>query len=130
MATLEKFEDLEIWQKARKLNQEVIKICKYPLLSKDYEMVKHLKKTSGSIMDNIAEGFERGGKSEFRQFISISKGSSGEMKSQFYRCLDSEYIEKNEFDNLYNLSEEICKMANGLINYLNKSDYQGTKFKI
>jgi four helix bundle protein len=129
MATVEKFEDLEIWQKARKLNQEIIRICKYPNLSNDFEMVKHIKKTSGSIMDNIVEGFERGGKTEFRQFLSISKGSAGEIKSQFYRCLDSEYIEKPEFDQIYKMAEEICRMINGFINYLNNSDFKGTKFK-
>jgi len=130
MATINRFEDLEIWKKARELNKEVIIICKNPHLSKDFEMVRHLKKTSGSIMDNIAEGFERGGKIEFRQFISISKGSAGEIKSQFYRCLDSEYIENEKFDFLYNQAEDICKMAKGLINYLNNSEIKGTKFKL
>jgi four helix bundle protein len=130
MATINRFEDLDIWKKARELNKEVIRICKYPNLSRDFEMVKHLKKTSGSIMDNIAEGFERGGKIEFRQFISISKGSSGEIKSQFYRCLDSDYIENNEFDSLYNHAEDIGKMAKGLINYLNNSEIKGIKFKL
>ncbi len=129
MATIQKFEDLEIWQKARQLNQEVIRICKYPILSKDFELVKHLRKTSGSIMDNIAEGFERGGKIEFRQFLSISKGSAGEIKSQLYRCLDSAYIEKVEFDLLYLLSDEISRMINGFIIYLNKSEHKGIKFK-
>ena len=129
MATISRFEDLEIWQKARELNKEVLRICKYSGLSKDFEMVRHLKKSSGSIMDNIAEGFERGGKTEFRQFISISKGSAGEIKSQFYKCLDSEYIENEDFENLYNKAEDICKMAKGLINYLNNSDFKGTKFK-
>jgi four helix bundle protein len=129
MATIYRFEDLEIWKKARELNKEVIIICKNPVLSKDFEMIRHLKKTSGSIMDNIAEGFERGGKIEFRQFISISKGSAGEIKSQFYRCLDSEYIENEKFEFLYNQAEDICKMAKGLINYLNNSEIKGTKFK-
>ncbi len=92
-------------------------------------MVKHLKKTSGSIMDNIAEGFDRGGNVEFRQFLSISKGSTGEIKSQFYRCFDAEYIEKGEFDGLYKLADDISKMASGLINYLNRSDLKGNKFK-
>jgi four helix bundle protein len=130
MATINRFEDLEIWKKARELNKDVVRICKYPDLARDFEMVRHLKKTSGSIMDNIAEGFERGGKIEFRQFISISKGSAGELKSQFYRCLDSEYIENKEFDFLYNQAEDICKMAKGLINYLNKTDIKGIKFKL
>jgi four helix bundle protein len=59
MATINRFEDLEIWKKARELNKEIIIVCKNSVLSKDFEMVRHLKKTSGSIMDNIAEGFER-----------------------------------------------------------------------
>ncbi|MFN8257391.1 MAG: four helix bundle protein [Bacteroidales bacterium] len=130
MATVSKFEDLEIWLKARQLHKEIIRICKYPGLSNDFEMARHLKKTSGSIMDNIAEGFEREGKKEFRQFISISKGSTSELKSQLYRCIDSNYIENEEFDKLYGLCDEISKMAKGLMNYLNKSDLKGTKYKI
>ena len=129
MAKIERFEDLEIWQKARELNKWILSICKYAALSKDFEMVRHSKKTSGSIMDNIAEGFERGGNTEFRQFLSISKGSTGEMKSQIYRCFDSEYIEQTYFDSLYKLIDDISKMLSGLINYLNNSDLKGRKFK-
>ena len=69
MATIKRFEDLEIWQKARELNKQIIKISTSPFLSKDFEMVRHIKKTSGSIMDNIAEGIERTGNVEFRQFL-------------------------------------------------------------
>jgi len=129
MATIERFEDLEICKKARELNKCVLEICKYPLLSKDFEMVRHLKKISGSIMDNIAEGFSRGGNIEFRQFLSISKGSSGEIKSQLYRSLDAEYIEQIEFEELYKLADDISKMASSLINYLNNCDIKGNKFK-
>lgn len=129
MGKIDKFEDLEIWQKARELNKWILKICKYSILSKDFEMVKHLKKTSGSVMDNIAEGFDRGGNIEFRQFLSISKGSTGELKSQLYRCFDAEYIEQIEFEGMYKLSDEISKMSSSLINYLNKSELKGAKFK-
>jgi four helix bundle protein len=129
MAKIEKFEDLEIWQKARELNKQVLKIFKYPALSKDFEMVRHIKRTSGSIMDNIAEGFDRDGNTEFRQFLSISKGSVGELKSQLYRCIDAEYIEQIEFDNLYRLSDDISKMSASLISYLNNSELKGLKFR-
>jgi four helix bundle protein len=129
MVKIERFENLEIWQKARELNKLVLEICKYPALSKDFEMVRHIKKTSGSIMDNIAEGFDRGGSIEFRQFLSFSKGSAGELKSQFYRCLDAEYINQLEFEGMYKLTDEISKMAASLINYLSKTDIKGNKFK-
>ena len=115
MAKIEKFEDLVVWQKARELNKLVFEICKGDKLSKDYDLSRHLRKTSGSIMDNIAEGFERGGNSEFRQFLSVAKASAGEIRSQFYRCFDFEYISKNKFDKLYDLAKDIGKMSNGLI---------------
>jgi four helix bundle protein len=129
MPTIKRFEDLEIWQKARELNNQIIKICASPLLSKDFEMVRHIKKTYGSIMDNIAEGFERTGNVEFRQFLSISKGSTGELKSQLYRCIDSNYFGESEFEEMYKLTDEISKMISSFINYLNNSELRGNKFK-
>jgi len=82
MATIKRFEDLEIWQDARRLSKEIIFISKNTDLNKDFKFNAQIKDSSGSVMDNIAEGFERNGNMEFRQFLSIAKGSAGEARSQ------------------------------------------------
>lgn len=82
MATIKRFEDLEIWQDARRLSKEIIFISKNTDLNKDFKFNAQIKDSSGSVMDNIAEGFERNGNIEFRQFLSIAKGSAGETRSQ------------------------------------------------
>jgi len=129
MATFKKFEDIEVWQKSKLLSKQVISITKYPNFRDDPDLKRQLKKSAGSIMDNIAEGFERGGKKEFHQFLSISKGSAGEIRSQFYRSLDQEFITQKQFTELYNLAEEIGKMLEGLMSYLRGSELRGTKYK-
>lgn len=88
MATIKKFEDIEIWQLARKLNKEMYPFLKSLIETKNYELNKQMEKAAGSIMDNVAEGFERDGTHEFIQFLAISKGSIGEIQSQLYRALD------------------------------------------
>jgi four helix bundle protein len=92
MATIKKFEELEIWQQARIFSQQIILISKETELKSDFRLRDQIKASSGSVMDNIAEGFERNGKLEFRQFLSIAKGSTGETRSQLYRVFDNEYI--------------------------------------
>ena len=82
MATIKRFEDLEIQQDARRLSKEIIFISKNTDLNKDFKFNAQIKDSSGSVMDNIAEGFERNGNIEFRQFLSIAKGSAGETRSQ------------------------------------------------
>jgi len=129
MATFKRFEDIEAWQKSRILSQQVNIITRYPNFRDDPDLKRQIKRTAGSIMDNIAEGFERGGKKEFIQFFSISKGSAGEIRSQFYRSLDQEFITKEQFEELYNLAEEIGNMIEGLMSYLRGSDLRGPKYK-
>ena len=129
MATFKRFEDIEAWQKSRILANEVNTITKYPNFREDVDLKRQLKRSAGSIMDNIAEGFERGGKNEFIQFLSISKGSAGEIRSQFYRSLDQDFISDEKFKELYDLAEEIGKMLDGLMSYLRGSDMRGTKYK-
>lgn len=129
MATIQKFEDLEIWKKARILSGKVYPLTFKEPISSDFRMKDQIRGSSGSIMDNIAEGFERGSKFEFINSLTISKGETGELKSQLYRCLDNKYITQKLFDELYNLADELTKMITSFINYLNKSNIKGQKFK-
>ncbi len=129
MATVKRFEDLEVWKKSRVLSKDIFEIITTGKLATDYRLRDQMNGSSGSIMDNIAEGFERGSKLEFINFLSFSKGSAGELRSQLYRALDRQYITQEKFDELFNKAEEISKMNGGLIDYLNKSLLKGNKFK-
>ena len=129
MATFSRFEDIIAWQKARILCKMIHGFTlKKPFYS-DFKLVSQIKGSSGSAMDNIAEGFERGGNKEFSQFLSISKGSAGETRSQLYRALDNEYISEKEFQEAYNLADEVGKLNGALMNHLRQSNFKGNKFK-
>ena len=129
MANIEKFEDIKSWQLARELCKFIHSYTLKDLFSKDYRLVGQIKGSSGSIMDNIAEGFERNGRKEFIQFLSIAKGSSGELRSQLYRAIDNEYITNEEFDRAFKLCEEVSKLISGFMVYLNQSEIKGSKYK-
>lgn len=129
MATIKRFEDLEIWKEARRLSQKIIELSETTNLKSDFRFKEQIKSSAGSVMDNIAEGFERDGNLEFRQFLSIAKGSAGEARSQCYRLLDSKYISENESNILIKDYEQLSKRIAGFINYLNKKDFKGNKFK-
>jgi len=129
MATINNFEELKIWQKARILCQEVYELIEKERFCRDYKLKDQLNGSSGSVMDNIAEGFGRQGNNEFINFLTISNGSALEVKSQLYRALDRKYITAEKFDALEKLIEEINKMIAALIIYLGKSDFRGKKFK-
>lgn len=94
MATVNKFEDLEIWKLSRMLCNDINKIANSSDLRTDYKLYSQIDGSSGSVMDNIAEGFERNGNRKFIQFLSISKASCGETRSQLYRVLDRNCIKK------------------------------------
>jgi four helix bundle protein len=129
MATITRFEDLEIWKEARKLSTEIIKISKETDLKNDFKLRDQIKDSSGSVMYNIAEGFERNGNIEFRQFLSIAKGSAGEARSQSYRLFDNEYINQDKLDFLISEFEKLSGKIHNFISYLNKKDFKGTKFQ-
>lgn len=130
MATIQRFEDLEIWQKSRELSNKIYSLTIKTNFSRDFSLRDQINSSSGSVMDNIAEGFERDGKNEFRQFLSISKDSCGEVRSQLYRAIDRKYIDQNEFNESYRLAEEIGKQISNFIAYLNKTEIKGLKYKI
>jgi len=129
MATFSQFEDILAWQRARSLCKLIHKFTLKELFSKDYKLINQIKGSSGSAMDNIAEGFERGGNKEFIQFLYISKGSAGETRSQLFRALDNEYISESEFEEATDLTKEVSRLTGGLINHLATSEIKGTKFK-
>lgn len=92
MASVKRFEDLEIWQLSRLLCNDIFDIIRNTGLNRNFKLANQNEGSSGSVMDNIAEGFERNGNKEFIQFLSIAKASCGETRSQFYRILDRKFI--------------------------------------
>jgi len=126
----QKFEDLDVWKQARILNQEIFKLTNQDGFSKDYSLKDQIRRSAGSVMDNIAEGFERNGNKEFIQFLYISKGSNGEIRSQLYRGLDYGYFNQSRFDDLYGMSINIGLLLGSFIKYLKSSEMKGSKYKL
>jgi four helix bundle protein len=129
MATFKTFEEIEAWKLARILAKEVFFITKEKSFSNDIKLIHQMTDSSGSVMDNIAEGFERGGNKEFVQFLAIAKGSAGELRSQIYRSFDRNYISENKFNELHQKCIEVSSKIEKLIEYLKASDFKGYKFK-
>ena len=129
MATITCFEDLAIWQTARDFCKDIFRITQYDLFSKNFRFKEQIQASSGSIMDNVAEGFERDGNKEFMQFLSIAKGSCGELQSQLYRALDYAYISSEEFTILYEKAKKLSKDIGNFRKYLKQSDIAGIKYK-
>ena len=108
MATIHKFEDLKVWQKARYLNQRLLPVIRRMNAAHEWGLKDQVMRSAGSIMGNLAEGFDRGGNREFLTFIGYAKGANAELRSQMYRMLDHGYLDQAQFDELFRLSEEIA----------------------
>ena len=129
MATISRFEDIISWQESRILNVNVGKLIDSGRFKNSYRLINQIEGSAGSIMDNIAEGFERGGNREFIQFLYIAKASCGELRSQLYRALDRNFINMEEFDSFSIHSMKISSLIQKLITYLEKSEEKGIKYK-
>ena len=129
MATVSNFEDLEIWQMARQQALDIYQIYIQEPFSKDWELRNQINAASGSVMDNIAEGFERSGNKEFSNFLLISKGSNGEVRSQLYRAFDRKYLTIEKFEELKLKCISLIKKITSFIKYLKESDQKGFRYK-
>ncbi len=128
MATVKKFEDLDIWQLSREQANVLWKLYTEGTFSKDFELRNQISKSSGSVMDNIAEGFERSGNKEFINFLLIAKASNGEVRSQLYRAFDRNHITIENFEELKLNTESISKKITSFIKYLKDSELKGFRY--
>ncbi len=129
MATIKTFTELEIWKLANELAGKVFVITQTGALSKDFSLKDQMNRSVGSVTDNIAEGFGRGGRMEFIQFLSIARASVSELQSQLIRCLQRKYIIDQIYHELFELADKTGKKIGAFIQYLNSSDKSGVKFK-
>jgi four helix bundle protein len=120
---------LIVWQKARLLCKHIFEITASGSFKKDFALIDQINRSSGSVMDNIAEGFGRLGNREFILFLTYANASCQECKSQVIRAADRNYITPDKTDELIFLINEICKMEQSMISYLQKCGMRGRKFK-
>jgi four helix bundle protein len=123
----ETFEELHTYQRARELANAIYTITRGGDFARDFGLVDQIRRAAVSILSNIAEGFERGSKTEFIQFLYIAKGSCGEVRAQLQIAQDQNYIRQNEYQQLYDLCKQISGMISNFIAHLQKTDYQGEK---
>ncbi len=121
MATVERFEDLEVWQKAREVVNAVYQVSSDGLFSRDYALRDQIRRACISIPSNISEGFARRSNREFVQFLFIAKGSAAEVENQLYLALDQGYITQEEFNSVYEGLELLSKQLSKFITYLKKA---------
>lgn len=124
MANFKCFEEITAWQKARELTNEIYSVTRQNDFARDYGLCGQIQRASVSIMSNIAEGYERSGQKEFHRFLSIAKGSAGEVRCQLYVARDQGYLNAVESDKLISMVTETSRMIAGLMAYLRKGKDQ------
>ena len=129
MATIKRFEDIGAWQEGRKLVRAIYQASCAGNFARDFALRDQIRRAAISIPSNIAEGFERDGNREFYQFLSLAKGSCGEVRTQLYLALDEAYVTKSQFDSLSEAALRISRMVASLMTYLRRSGMRGPKFK-
>jgi four helix bundle protein len=127
MAKIERFEDLIARQKARGLTRAIYEVTRNGDFAKDYGLSGQIQRAAVSIMSNIAEGFERGGRGEFHQFLSTAKASCAEVRSHLYVALDAGYLDKVSFDLLMQHAEEVSRIVGGLRSSVHRQKADGGK---
>ena len=127
MAKIERFEDLIAWQKARELTRAIYEVIRHGAVAKDYGLSGQIQRAAVSIMSNLAEGFERGGRGEFHQFLSTAKASCAEVPSQLYVALDVGYLDKPAFDHLMQKVIEVGRIVRGLRASVQKQKGDGSR---
>jgi four helix bundle protein len=130
MSKIERFEDIEAWQLSRAITNRIYELTKTGEVARDFALVNQIRRASLSVLSNIAEGFERNGDKEFVQFLTVAKGSCGEVRAQLYIAYDQGYIQTNDFHQLSGQLVEVSRMISGLIRYLQASEFKGSKFKV
>ena len=129
MATIKSFEDLEIWKIARAVNKIVFKTTGSSYFREDLKFRSQVRNASLSMISNISEGFERGGNKEFTNFLSIAKGSCGELYSQLVVAADQGWISEKDLDELKKLTRSFSEKTGALMTYLINSNFRGRKYK-
>ncbi len=129
MASIQKFEDLSAWKNARCLTRRIYDLTGDGRLSRDFALRDQLRRAAISVMSNIAEGFERDGNREFIQFLSVAKSSTAEVRCQLYAAFDQGYLDRSTLLELQSLCDETSNLIGGLMRYLKRSDFKGSKYK-
>ncbi|HPP64460.1 MAG TPA: four helix bundle protein [Anaerolineales bacterium] len=124
---IEKFEDIRAWQQARELTNLVYDLTEKGNFVKDYRLRDQIQGAAGSIMHNIAEGFDDGSDVEFIRFLKYARRSASEVQSEIYLALDRKYITPQDFQQVYDMATTTKKSINAFIAYLRKSKPDSTK---
>jgi four helix bundle protein len=122
------FEETEVWKTSRELVNVVYKLTNRKQFKMDHSLVDQMRRSSVSIVSNIAEGFERGSNAELMHFLYMAKGSAGELRAQIYVALDQEYISESDRKEVHQRCLSISAQIAGLITYLKRSNMKGSKF--
>ncbi len=132
MASVTRFEELVAWQKARDLTRDVYRATQQGRFAKDFGLSGQIQRAATSVMSNVAEGFERGSRAEFHQFVSVAKGSCAEVRSQLYVARDIGYLSEPEFLGLLAQAEELTKILAGLRSALQRQrdEQRGNNVKV